>query len=101
MSLAVVTTLIDILGLLALGVWTLLLFMGFFLHALVFLFSSSSWLSELETCTIIELSWHTTNITTNTDAKSTPQRKSTTAQNKHTRTYTPDPNVSVLAAVPV
>ena len=40
MSLVVVTTLIDILGLLALGVWKLLLFMGFFLHALVFLFSS-------------------------------------------------------------
>ena len=39
MSLVVVTTLIDILGLLALGAWKLLLFMGFFLHALVFFFS--------------------------------------------------------------
>ena len=40
MSLFVVTTLIDVLALLALGVWELLLIMGFFSHALVCSFSS-------------------------------------------------------------
>ena len=40
MNPVVVTTLIDILGVLALGVWKLLLYVGFFSHALVFFFSS-------------------------------------------------------------
>ena len=40
MSLVVVTILIDILGLLALGVWKLCLFMGFSSFALVFFFAS-------------------------------------------------------------
>ena len=123
MNLVVVTTLIDILCLLALGVWKLWLFMGFFILALVFCISSTVHIyyvcicvscfscdisyfctrpgngicllvvghSELKTCAIIELPWHSTNITHGT--------KSMTAQNKHAPTHTPDPIVSVLAAV--
>ena len=100
MSLIVVTALIDILGLLALGVWNCDCFMGFFLLALVLFFLR--WYMSL--CVY----WHIlffiaafcifvrgkvtafasfSNITPNTDTKSTPQHKGMAAQNKHTRTY--------------
>ena len=51
MGLVVVTTLIDILGLLAIGVGKLWLLMGFLLLALVCVFSSIAYVREL-VCTV-------------------------------------------------